>query len=108
MGGKNTPRGTGVGRLVRHGYPSRVTKSILRRFVVVFSGALAFVATSAAVASATPQGWQTAKVTGLALVDELVLIPLGIAVGVAAVVWTVLTAKERATAKVATRSGGKG
>ena len=82
-----------------------VIKSLLRRLAVALAASLALVATSASVASAQPLSWGTYHVSGLALLTEIVLIPLSIAGAIALVTWTYLTAKERQAAEAVVRSG---
>jgi len=81
-----------------------VIKSLLRRLAVALAASLALVATSASVASAQPLSWGTDHVSGLALLTEIVLIPLAIAGAIALVAWTYLTAQERKGAKASVRS----
>ena len=83
----------------------RVIKTLLRRLVAASAGAAALVATSASVAVAAPATWADTPVSGLALLVEIVLIPLGIASVIALVVWTFTTAKERASTEVEVHSG---
>ncbi len=79
--------------------------TLLRRLVAATAAAGALVATSASVAAAAPASWGDTPVSGLALLIEIVLIPLGIAAVIALVVWTFTASKERATTEVETRSG---